>query len=491
MAVGDFNRDNQLDLVITSQSENNIGIYLGYGNGSFDNGTIYSTGDGSSPQFVSIGDFNSDNILDIVVANNDSNSIGIFMGYGDGTFTEQIPFSLPNNSFPSWVAVADFNNDNILDIPVCNQGLDNVGIFFGYGNGSFNDIITINTGEGSQPYSIDTGDLNNDTWIDIAVACVTGDIGIFFGYGNGTFSSQTIYSTGSPSPWNQIIIADLNSDTKLDVAVSNFGDGNGNIGVLYGYGDGHFAVLKIYSTGWNSNPISIAVGDFNNDNQLDLAVSQSNLDSINIMLRLRSEPFATPTMFSTGNNSRPQSVVTGDFNNDDQLDIAVANSATNNIGMFLGYGNGNFAPQQTYFIGNNSRPVSLAVGDFNNDHHLDIAVANSEACTIVILRGFGNGSVAVFTTYSTGALSIPSSIAVDDLNSDHHLDIVVTNYYSDELLVFLGFGNGTFFEAKSYSLGYNTRPQSVAIGDMNNDGLLDIIVANYGGDYVQIFLQTC
>jgi hypothetical protein len=493
IAVGDFNRDNQLDFVVIYQDENNFGIFLGYGNGSFANETIYSISNGSSPQSVSVGDFNNDNILDIVVANQNSNNIGIFMGYGDGKFSAQIPYSLPDRSSPTWAAVADFNNDNNLDIAVCNYGRNNIGIFFGFGNGSFNDMILVDTGNKSQPSLIATGDLNNDTWIDIAVAIYPGDICVFLGYGNGTFSLQTKRSASHHSDLTEIIIADLNNDGNLDVAASNQANDNGNVAVLYGYGDGHFALLKTYSTGWDSNPSSIAVGDFNNDNQLDLAVCQRNHDSIGIMLRKKSEPFTAAKTFSTGDNSNPQSVVTGDFNNDDQLDIAVANSANDNIGIFLGYGygNGNFAPQQTYSIGNNSRPVSLAVGDFNNDHHLDIALANSEACNIVILLGFGNGSVAILRDYSTGIDTNPSAIAGDDLNGDNHLDIVVTNYGSNELLVFLGFGNGTFFDAKSYSLGYNTRPQSVAIGDVNNDGLLDIVVANYGGDYVQILLQTC
>jgi hypothetical protein len=87
--------------------------------------------------------------------------------------------------------------------------------------------------------------------------------------------------------------------------------------------------------------------------------------------------------FTTGDSSRPVSVALGQFNNDTHLDIAVANYDTHNIGIFLGYGNGTFTSQTTTSVGA-SRPVSMAVGDFNNDHWLDIVVSNNGTNTIGI-----------------------------------------------------------------------------------------------------------
>jgi hypothetical protein len=181
----------------------------------------------------------------------------------------------------------------------------------------------------------------------------------------------------------------------------------------------------------------------------------------------------------------------GHFNNDHHLDIAVANTDANNIGILLGHGDGHFTDQFIYTTGNNSGPCSLAVGDLNNDHHLDIVVVNSRVNTIGIFFGDGNGNFSDSKIYSTGIGSDPSSVAIDDLNKDTHLDLVIANWGTNNILVFLGLGNGTFFELKSYSLGYNARPQFIAIGDINNDNALDIAVANFGSDYVEILLQTC
>ena len=492
IVVDDLNKDKQLDIVVTYGNGDNVGIFIGYGNGSFQSQVTYFTGKSSTPYSAAVGDLNNDNILDIVVGNYKNDTIGVFIGYGDGSFTDQVLYLLPNGSLPRWVAVTDVDKDNNLDIVVANSGQDNIGIIFGCGNGTFRSMMKLFTGNNSRPFSIVVEDFNNDTWIDIAVINRnTINVGIFLGYGNGTFSSQITHSTGSQWDLFSINIADLNNDTKLDIIVSDLGNDYGNIGVLYGYGDGNFTLLKTYATGFNSNPTSVAICDFNGDNRLDMATNYLYLGNIGIMLQRSSEPFTTPVLFFTGNDSHPRSVATGDINNDDQLDIIVANSGTNNIGILLGNGNGTFTQQQNYSTGNNSEPVSIALGDFNNDSHLDIVVVNSKANTIVIFRGYGNGTVTLLTTYSTGISSIPSSIAVKDLNKDNYLDIVVSNYGTNHVLVFLGSNNETFLESKLYALDYNAHPQSVAIGDINNDSLLDIIVANYGADSIEILLQTC
>jgi hypothetical protein len=348
------------------------------------------------------------------------------------------------------------------------------------------------TGDNSGPRSIAIGDFNKDNCIDIAVANENAkNVGIFFGNGNGTFSLQATYSTGSSSALMSITVADLNNDTILDIAVSNWGAGNGNIGVLYGLNNGTFLVPKTYSTGFNSQPTSIAICDFNNDGRVDFAVSNSNKNNIGIMLRDKSEPFGVQRTFSTGNGSSPYSVAVTDLNNDDRLDIAVANYKTNNVGIFFGYGNGSFAEQKTYSTGQYSGPVFIAIGDLNQDKHFDIVVANSNADNIGILFGYGNGTFGTAQTYATGKSSEPTSVALADLDKDNQTDIVVTSYGINIVLIFFGLSNGTFSNPTPYNFDYNSNPASVAIGDFNNDTWLDIAVANNGLGYVEVLLQTC
>jgi hypothetical protein len=120
-------------------------------------------------------------------------------------------------------------------------------------------------------------------------------------------------------------------------------------------------------------------------------------------------------------------VAVGDFNNDSRLDIVVANSGTNNVGIFLSNGSGTFSNQITYSTGLDSQPYSVAVLDFDNDTQLDIAVANYGSNSLVIYFGDGNGSFANQSIYYTGFDSHPFAIVVGDVNNDNLTDIIATN----------------------------------------------------------------
>jgi hypothetical protein len=111
------------------------------------------------------------------------------------------------------------------------------------------------------------------------------------------------------------------------------------------------------------------------------------------------------------------------------LDFAVADASTNNIGIFLASGSKPFGGQITFFVGNDSHhPMSLAVGDINNDSQTDIVVANSMTNNIVVLMAYGNGWFSTSITYPMGRYSQPVSIAVGDFNRDDRLDLVVANF---------------------------------------------------------------
>ncbi|CAF3425712.1 unnamed protein product [Rotaria socialis] len=283
----------------------------------------------------------------------------------------------------------------------------------------------------------------------------------------------------------------MNNDTILDIAASNYGDAKSDIGILYGLGNGAFLAPKLYSTGSNVIVTSIAIADFDNDGRNDVVATNANKNTICILLRDKTEPFGEQVTFSSGNNSNPYAVVVSDFNNDNKLDIAVANSQANNIGIFLGYGNGSFANQYKYDTGASSIPIAIATGDFNNDKQVDIVVANSNKNTICIFLGYGNGNFTLLKCYSTGLGSEPSFIVVGDLNKNNQTDLVVTNKGINNLLVLYGVGNGTFATPILYSLGYDSSHVSAAIGDFNDDSWLDIVVTNDDWNYIEVLLQTC
>ena len=130
IATGDFNHDGHLDLVTVNSLSNTIGIFFGDGNGSFSsNQTMYSTGSSSNPSSLAIDYFNHDPNLDIIIVSYDNSKFGVFLGRGDGTFDNMIPYSMPYGSQPFAVVTSDFSQNGKVDFAVANRGTDSLSIY--------------------------------------------------------------------------------------------------------------------------------------------------------------------------------------------------------------------------------------------------------------------------------------------------------------------------------------------------------------------------
>jgi uncharacterized protein (DUF2141 family) len=344
--------------------------------------------------------------------------------------------------------------------------------------GAKTDFVT-----GSFPLSVAVGDFNGDGQLDLAVANIgSATVSILLGTGTGSFGAKTDFGTGN-SPLS-VAVGDFNGDGKLDLAVANI-DSN-TVSILLGTGTGSFGARTDFVTG--SGPASVAVGDFNGDGTLDLAVANVNSATVSILLGTGTGSFGAKTDFGTG--GAPASVAVGDFNGDGTLDLATANPDVSSFGfpetvsILLGTGTGSFGAKTDFT--DNSGPFSVAVGDFNGDSKLDLAVANINGNTVSILLGTGTGSFGAKTDFGTG--STPFSVAVGDFNGDGKLDLATANLSSDTGSILLGTGTGSFGARTDFGTG--SFPLSVAVGDFNGDGKLDLVVANRGSNTVSILLNT-
>src|SRR5439155_1645054 len=173
----------------------------------------------------------------------------------------------------------------------------------------------------------------------------------------------------------------LHSVPKLDVVTVNFWSKNAS--VLLGNGLGSFASATNFTVGGGGYPDSIAVGDFNGDGKLDLAVSNFVSNNVSIFLGNGAGGFSAATNFAVG--AGPASVAVGDFNGDGKPDLAVSNLTSNNVSICLGNGAGGFSAARNFGVG--AGPESVAVGDFNGDGKLDLAVANYLSSNVSILLG--------------------------------------------------------------------------------------------------------
>ena len=543
LIVYDMNNDDILDIILIFPVERNIGVLLGYGNGTFTPVIIYSIDDGMLPKGIAVGDFNNDNRSDIVIAANVAENILILLGSGDGSFSAILRYPIEPAFSPRAVETHDLNHDNQLDIVMIDSASSNVGILLGYGNESFSIMKTYPVGKYSSLESLAIGDIDNDGILDIVVtASAFGIIGFLIGNGDGTFkdfktsaididsqlnyitladlngdnqldivtvcrdrnrililfgrghdnfTNFTAYSTGAGSLPNSATIGDFNKDNILDIIVAN--GGTANVVILFGCGNETFLLGPPYVSPWESVPSYLAIGDFNNDSRLDFVIAGYKHPFVDVFLSYGTVPFGSVTLFEYEIGLQPQSVAVGDMNHDGWSDIVVANYQHGSVGILLSLGRGVFSSMTKYVTGNNSAPYSVVIADFNNDHHLDIVVSNSGTDELIILLGRGDGTFFISANYSTGVRSRPYTVVTSDFDDDHILDIAVTNSGTSNIWLFYGNGDGTFRinPARRYSLGYGYHPYSIAATDMNRDGWMDIVIACYDADHAEILMQIC
>ncbi|CAF4071922.1 unnamed protein product, partial [Rotaria sordida] len=295
---------------------NDVSVCLGHGNGSFASETRYSVG--SYPLSVAVGDFNNDAHLDIVIANSESNDVSVLLCHGNGSFASQTRYLA--GATPISVAVGDFNKDTGLDIVVANRDSNDVSVLLGHGNGFFANETRYSVGYG--PQSVATGDLNSDTLLDIVV--VNGnenDVSVLLQYNRGALTYNVAYAAGGGSSIQCIVIDDFNSDTNLDIILSN--QGTNNLGVLFGYGNGSFEKEMMLSTGSKSRPVLDALGDFNGDNLVDIAIANYGTKEVVMMLGNENGTFEMQKSHGKSFDSRPLAMISGDLDNDKRSEIAI------------------------------------------------------------------------------------------------------------------------------------------------------------------------
>jgi hypothetical protein len=504
VAVGDFNGDGKPDLAVAGLYANKnlpgpglVTILLNNGNGTFKPGVTYGSG-GLLAHSLVVGDFNGDGKLDLAVVNEGSalGSVAILLGNGDGTFQAAVPFACGAAS--QSVVAGDFNHDNKLDVAVSNIG--SISILLGNGDGTLQAPVNLpSTGT-----ALTTGDFNSDGNLDLAVgASNSNKVSVFLGNGNGSFQAPATYATAFPA--NALAVGDFNGDGTTDLALVHgaFFQDDG-AGVLVAKGDGTFRPQQSFAA-LDTDPSSIAVGDFNGEGKLDMVVSTRcaalvsgacRNGAVVAILGKGDSTFNGPLGYS----SRELHIVSppGDFNSDHNPDLvgislSVCNGktcTTGKAGVLLGNAKGNFQKAlQVLPVGYN--PHSAAIGDFNHDGKLDLAVTadcvSFSSCgnegIVSVLLGKGNGTFRSPVVYPSGGNG-PFSLDVGDFNGDGKLDLVIANFCSTSgtcdngfFKVLFGNGDGTFQPAVNYSSGgYGS--SFVAVGDFNADGKLDVAVGN-------------
>ena len=287
------------------------------------------------------------------------------------------------------------------------------------------------------------------------------------------FGSPASLATTGAKPV-ALVIADFNNDKKLDIATA---DSAGNdVTVFLNKGDGTFGAGKKFAVG--KNPVGIVAGDFNGDGKIDLAVAAQNDNAVDILFGAGNGTFKLGTTALSA--AAPNGIAAFDFNGDKTTDIVVSDRNSKQITVFLSKTGGGFAAGKTINV--EGLPNAITVADVNGDKRPDLLVSNgagngkTDHGSVSVLLGNGKGGFS--SIGSSPTLTGPASIAVGDFDGDGRLDMLTANPGNNSGAILFGDGKGGFGPPTKLSPGGT--PEAVVAGDFNGDGLADAVFADAG-----------
>jgi FG-GAP-like repeat len=297
----------------------------------------------------------------------------------------------------------------------------------------------------------------------------------------GEVSAQVATFTTQQYPLigNTHIAADLNGDAKVDLV----GAGGNDVSVMLGNGDGTFRPKTDFPLGMQTQ--AVAAGDFNSDGRMDLMVTLNTPQlGLALLIGIGTGTFNAPTFFPNTSGFDSPAIAATDLNGDGRLDLVVMHNiacytapcrSARSITILLGNGNGTFQTPSEVNVG--TGPCSMAVVDLNRDGIKDVAIGGGNT-ELSVLIGVGNGTFVqqpVVTLIAGGdPFSASNDVGVGDLNRDGILDLVVPLGNGHGNAILIGNGNGTFQVRSRIQIDETSAPWHVAVADYNRDGFLDI-----------------
>ncbi len=288
------------------------------------------------------------------------------------------------------------------------------------------------------------------------------------GVGKFVAPAATPEVTVGTSPFS-VAVGDVDNDGDLDMLTANFTGGAGSVSVRLNNGSGGYSGGSEVATGAAS--ATVVLGDWDNDGDLDLATANRDANTVSVRFNDGAGTFSGGSEVSVATN--PFGVVAGDLDGDGDLDLAVAGNLNGQVSIRLNNGSGTFSNSATLSF--SSFTPYVALGDLDNDGDLDIIQGRSSASTVRVWLNSGNGTSYAGFTVTVG--SGPFEVALGDVDNDGDLDMLAArNIASGVVAVRLNNGSGAFAGGSNVSVGAN--PIGLTLGDVDADGDLDFITGN-------------
>jgi hypothetical protein len=439
---------------------------------------------------VVTGDVNEDGHMDIVLA---GFNLSIWLGDGYGGFSALPKVNLPITTSLAGrslqMVIGDFKEDNHLDLAISDATTGMLLCLLGDGTGHFHQANNSPLPVVNEPSALITGDLDHDGHLDFIVADSTNKVFVSL-LGDGTGHFIKVSENSLPGHFFDLIYEDFNEDEYGDLVVAGFG---GQLLLLRGGEGGNFGEPMISEIGMG--PKRIDVGDFDEDGDLDLVVSNEWSGSLTMLLNDGKGGFSIGSLYE---EETPGDILAEDFNGDGHLDFAILQEGISYLGerygkcsMYFGAGSGDFIGPVPYVIGPLLRGVisgiTPTVGDFNEDGYPDIAFNTQNSLQppfgldVLISASEDKARYTKLIRYAQRSIY---ALAEGDFNADGHRDLVVGDL--EAISVWLGNGKAVYLAVLRHLHPFLTVSQpvvglySLISGDFDKDGY-DDLVHNYRG----------
>lgn len=477
LVVADLTDDELADLVTGDVA--GVSVRLNQGEGAFAP-PVPLVADRVNTASIGSGDVDGDGDVDIVASYAQPPGVHLFVNGGTGAFNAGLP--LARQSIFSQIVVHDTDADGVNDLLLTRGGSNTVTVGWNSQTQSGVPFVTLRTFASRKPHDADTGDLDGDGDLDLALVHSTvHGLTVMLNDGDGGFTDQ---DTGAGGGAQHVVTVDLDNDGDLDIVT----DATWSVFSSY-TNDGEAGFELRESIGFPSSVGQVVVGDLDRSGSPDVVTCLQALDRIVVLFNdgMGFFPREDIDEYVAGTNPVSQAVV--DIDNDGDLDIAVANSGSSNVSIFENDGEGFFTLTVNFPV--TGGPVHIEAADLDLDGHVDLVTANLSQGEASFLWNVGRNSLE-FEPAERRRLDIsPRSLLTVDLNDDGRPEVVAVEETPPNspgsISILVNDGRREFSPPDVLLTG--SGPRYLTFGDVDGDADIDIVSANRGSEDVTVFFN--
>jgi uncharacterized repeat protein (TIGR01451 family) len=538
VALGDVDDDGDLDALVANALGVPQDVYLNDGSGAFTAHPISPTFGAGASTAIALGDLDGDGDLDAVVA--DGGTQDVYLNDGSGAFAPH-PNSPSLDTGDSWdVALGDVDGDGDLDAVIANFYGEAQQVYLNDGGGDFSAHPFIHTFGAGWSFAVALGDVDHDGDLDALVANY-GTQGTVWLNQQGQVMEMSPPPNSHDAPLDASLVITTNNPISPTSVTSRTlfvhggfqGRVSGTISVTLpglqfdpgddwfpgelvqtsvtsgvldtsgapflpyvwqfrsgvGGGSGSFTPHPISPTFGAGDSRAVALGDVDGDGDLDALVANGAGQPQEVYLNDDSGVFVPHPLVPTFGAGESQDIALGDVDGDGDLDALVSNYANQPQEVYLNNDGGVFSPHpiSPTFGAGNSRAIAL--GDVDSDGDLDALVANDSDQPQDVYLNDGHGAFAPHPISPTFGAGLSFAIALGDVDDDGDLDALVANDSGQAQEVYLNDGSGAFTPHPSAPTFGTGASSDITLGDVDGDGDLDVLVANFSGEAQEVYLN--